>query len=387
MFFNFKVRNNVNIITKNVPNYNIYLKKNKIFLNSLIMFLFCANYLFSQDTTSNEHIYTESNITDTIATYKDSMQIANEYKLVYSPEEFMYADTRRWTITGDLPNRTTEIKPWNFAIFTGTFTGFMVAQHIIQMETIWKEQTKFKVMEDGPYAFYSDKAGHLFGTYLVSYSMSEGFLQSGLSWDAATIWGAAMGLSYQTYVEILDGYGKGWGFSPSDFYMDVAGAGLFVAQRYFPVLQNFTVKFQYFPAPWFGEKKRVPSEMFIDDYSSHTLWMSVNVYNLLPESAKKYWINGIDLAFGYAARNLTDIMHQNDYQGKPAKNAVEWNGYYANPKFIMALDYNLVKILPDGGYFWNWIKQTLNLFKLPSPAIEFGINEKPKYYILYPFKI
>jgi hypothetical protein len=58
---------------------------------------------------------------------------------------------------------------------------------------------------------------------------------------------------------------------------------------------------------------------------------------------------------------------------------------WGNRKLIIALDYDLVKLLPDGGHFWNWLKQSLNYFKLPSPAIEIG---KPiRFYLLYPFPI
>ena len=317
----------------------------------------------------------------------DSMQSATKENIedskYFSFDEFMYADTHLYTLTGDLPLKKTEIRPLEFGLFVGTYATFMVAQHILQMETIWKEQTNFKIMEDGPYALYADKAGHFFGVYLTSYAMREGFLISGLSYEAATIWGLVGGLSYSTYVEILDGFGKGWGFCPSDFYMDVAGGAFFLGQHYFPFLQNFTPKFSYVPPRWHNERDRVPSEMFIDNYSAHTLWLSVNVHNLLPESLKDYWIDGIDLAFGYAARHLADTINSSY---RPGPDDVVVDGYFGSPRYIIALDYNLVKLLPEGGKFWNWMRQTLNFFKFPSPAVEFS-KSKTRFYLLYPFQI
>lgn len=314
----------------------------------------------------------------------NSFSTEQDDTLHISKDEFMYANMQRYTLTGELPLKKTDIKPWNFGLFVGFSGGFMIAQHIYQVNTIWEEQAEFKVQEDGQYALWADKAGHFFGTFLTSYFFTEGFLQAGLSKDAAKIWGTVMGLSYTTYVEIMDGYGERWGFSPSDFYLDIAGATFHLAQNYSPFLQNFTPKFTYFPAPWHGDKHRVPSDIFIDDYSSHTLWLSVNVHNLLPENLQNYWPQWLELSFGYAVRNLCSPGGEfgcNPDISYPASD-VAWG----NQKYILALDYNLVLLLPDGPNFWNWFKQSLNYFKLPSPAVEFS-REGTQFYLIYPFKL
>lgn len=301
-----------------------------------------------------------------------------------SQSEFMYGDVPRYTITGRMPLKNTEIDALNFTIFSTVFTGFMVSQHIIQMQTIWKEQGDFKFNEDGRYALWADKVGHFFGAYFTAYNLSELLMMSGFSLDAATVWGGMLGLSYSTYVEILDGFGKNWGFSPSDFYSDVAGAALFIGQSYVPFLQNFTPKFMYVPADWHGELRRKPSDMFIDDYSSHSMWITVNVHNILPDSWKKYWLPWLDISFGYAARNLCDPFNPNS-PCDTTRSFLIYDDVRGSPRFIIALDYNLVKILPDGVPFWNWLKQTLNHFKMPSPAIEIG--EVTRFHLLYPFSI
>ena len=74
----------------------------------------------------------------------------------------------------------------------------------------------------------------------------EVLVASGFGWNAANNWGAALGTAYSTYVEILDGFGESWGFSPSDWYADIAGCLFFAAQNFFPSLQNFTPKFQHY---------------------------------------------------------------------------------------------------------------------------------------------
>lgn len=354
----------------------------KYFLSILIFFLI-ANLLSANDCNCihNEVVFAYS-LADTSISLPN---ISKDYER-WEQNQFTIAGAPRFTLTGELPYKNSHIKPLNFGLFTGALAVFMYLQHKLQMETIWKEQGEFKIQEDGKYAMYSDKAGHVFGCFLTSYFITEGFLQSGLSWETSTIAGTAVGLSYSTYVEILDGYGKNWGFSPSDFYADIAGAALHIGQFYSPFLQNFTPKFMYFPANWHNERKRYPHDMFIDDYSSHTLWLSVNIKNMLPKRYADYIPNWMELSFGYAVRGLCDTVQASLGKCQPCKGDKWVDGFYfGSPRYIIALDYNLIHLLPNGGPFWNWLRQTLNYFKLPSPALEFG--RVTKFYLVYPFQI
>lgn len=331
-------------------------------------FLF-YNYLsFDQDSLNNN---------------KTSFKDSNNFIPV---EEFMYADTRLASINGELPYKNTLIRPVPATIVGVTYTGLFLGQHFIQNSTIWKDKGSFRIIEDGKYALYVDKPGHIWGTYFVSYLGRDAFVVSGINWELSNILGAALGLAYTSYIEILDGFGVNWGFSPSDFYADVGGSVFFLAQHYIPFLQNFTPKACYYPANWYGELPRTGSETFNDDYSSQTFWLSINVYNLLPDNLKKYWPSWLELSLGYTARNICDPQN---YVCDPNRGKMFYdeNGnpmVFGSPRFIIALDYNLVKLLPDGGSFWNWLKQTLNFWKFPSPAIEIG--EKVRFFLLYPFK-
>lgn len=216
-----------------------------------------------------------------------SKEIENIKKI--DSTEFYYANTKRYSLSGELPNLETKINVPYFIGITATTAAFMVSQHIYQSNTIWKDKAEFKIIEDGQYALYADKAGHIFGSYIMSYAYTEFLSSAGISWELSNILGASIGLTYQTYIEVLDGYGSNFGFSPSDFYADIFGASFFLAQHYVPFLQNFTPKFMYIPADAHGERKRRPHFAFIDDYSSHTMWMSVNVHNILGEEYNQYW--------------------------------------------------------------------------------------------------
>ncbi|MGE5479786.1 MAG: DUF2279 domain-containing protein [Chloroflexota bacterium] len=296
-------------------------------------------------------------------------------------KEFMYANNRRFTITGKLPLRETEIQPAAAAVTGGVYTGIFLLQHFLQQNTIWKEVGPFHTYEDAEFTLWLDKPGHFFGTYLPCYVMQEALFTSGLSYDASAIWGGVLGLAYNSYVEILDGYSIGFGFSPSDFYADIAGATFFVAQHFSPFLQNFTPKFQYIKPSWHGELDRYPSDAFIDNYSAQTFWMSVNVYNLLPTGMKKYWVPWLDLSVGYAVYSLCNPRLDRPCTCQSEK---QTGATYGNPKLLISLDWNLQQMFPNADGFLGWLIQSANYFKLPSPVLEIGTKDV-KFSFIYPF--
>lgn len=292
---------------------------------------------------------------------------SDETSETLSPHEFTYAGYPRTTLMGTAALKKTSIKNTPFYVLTGTYAAAITALHIYQVNTIWDSTSAFRFIEDGNYGLYVDKLGHFWGGYLNAYILSEFLMGSGLSHEAATNWGAAMSFTYQAYVEILDGFGTNWGFSPSDMISNIAGIGFFLGQHYWPFLQNFTPKANYFPPSWFGSNSRQASSSFIDDYSGYTFMLSANVHNLLPNSLASYWPKWLNLGIGYTARNLT------------FKNG--------DRKYLLGLDITPAMVLPDGPPFWNWIKQSLNYILLPLPTIEFSDKEGPKFNLFYPFRI
>jgi hypothetical protein len=292
----------------------------------------------------------------------------------YTAQEFTYADTRAYTIDGTMPRRTTEWQLVPTIITGGVYTSLVAGLHIYQSQKVWADKASFRILDDFDVDLLADKGGHFLAGYTMSKFSADALMASGVSRNDAMLGGMAMGFGYQLYVEIMDGFGKNWGFSPTDVLFNGIGAGLFIAQHYAPVLQNFTPKATFFPAPWFGEKKRFyATDIWVDDYSAWTWWVSVNVHNLLPKTIQPYYPSWLNIAVGYTARNL------------------DWDD--ATRRIIISLDYDLTKILPEGGAFWNWIRQYVNLIKLPAPAIEFtlspswGYVRPPRFYLLFPFKI
>jgi hypothetical protein len=207
---------------------------------------------------------------------------------------------------------------------------------------------------------------------MFSYGMDEALKTSGVDYNSSALYGSIFGLAYQTYVETEDGFAKDWGFSPSDWYFDFIGPAFYLAQHYVPSLQNITPKWQYIPTEWTTKADINRPKTFFDDYNSTTFWYSININNILPDNLKKYWVPWLNIAVGYGA----DSDLKPNSLGPPDQQNIR--------RFIIALDYNLVKLLPEGGSFWNWFRQTLNYMKFPSPAVQFS-NGVVKFYLMYPF--
>ncbi len=301
--------------------------------------------------------------------------------------DYLFNGHKRFTPSGVNPYLETKVNTKDILIYGGGLGVLFMAQHIYQIKENWKDKASFKFQEDGVYSLWSDKATHFFNTYFPSYMFSEGLIAMGFSKNDAVLTGSIMGFAYQTYVEVLDGYGANYGFSPSDYAADFVGATFYFLQNRYGLAEYVTPKFAYIPASWHGEKLRVPHTNFIDDYSSQTTYLSFNMHAILPKSIGNYWPEWLELTVGYAARNLyvQGIVDENGQliPNNAPVSTYQRDGVYGNPVLIIGLDYNLVKLLPDGGAGWNWFKQTLNFLKLPSPAIEFG--EKTRFRLLYPF--
>lgn len=366
---------------------NCYSSKNE--LNKI-------NYFFSNSNHSNNIIFNELNEDnlDFFAYAAKNFNIneknddLNEEIISYERSQnnyipdtlFKYANQLRFTMTGELPYLESHPRFINIVALTGIFGAIFYAQHTAQQSDVWKETGPFHIQEDIQYALWVDKFGHFFGGYSTSYLFTEAFITSGFGWELSNILGSVMGLGYMTYIEVLDGYSKGFGFSPTDYYFDVIGSGFFLAQYYVPFLQNFDPKFMYVNPKWLGEKNRHPHESFIDNYSAQTFWMSINIQNIFGGFVAKYVPEWLELSIGYAAYSLCfPPLGGCDPNVSEPVSPDAWG----NRKIIISVDYNLVKLLPDGPPFWNWFKQNLKLFKLPAPAIEIG--KTTKFYLIYPF--
>ena len=281
--------------------------------------------------------------------------------------EYRWADHQMYTITGELPRRYTKLEPLPAYTYLGVYFGILAALHYYQEKTFWRQTQSFRIRNNFDESLSANYGGHFSGGYFVSYLSEQAFLASGVSYKLAPLYGGLAGLGYQTYVEILDGYGSDFSFSPYEAYAQTLGVIYFVASQYCRTLQDLSPKFNYYPSTWFGGEPKAGSQTPIDDYSAWNFWISADMKDL---TQWDFWPTWLNLAAGYGARNL----------GDPGECRV----------ITLALNYDLVKILPDGSPGWDWTRQTLNFLKLPAPSLEWRVSRSGRsegiyFYLAYPF--
>ncbi len=224
--------------------------------------------------------------------------------------DFTYAGTKRFTLTGDLPNPSTELNPLHTSVTVLVVGVTAIALHNNQSAAWWDGKGRnFYIKEDGDYALYADKFGHFMGGYSIAYCAREAFIFSGFSWEQSILLGSLFGLVTQTYIEFKDGYAENTGFSPSDFAADFAGVTYFYLQHYIPFLQNFSPKWQYAPPGMIGVPPTARTQTFLDNYNSTTGWISVHVRNLFWGNQESFWPKWLNIGFGYGINGYNTIKY------------------------------------------------------------------------------
>ncbi len=285
------------------------------------------------------------------------------------PSEYRYAGSPRYTLTGDMPLRSTQLQPLPMAITAGVVAGAVTGVHIYQANAWWHDPQHFHFYTDWTYAAQADKFGHMFAGYFTSYLGYEALVASGFAHSTAAWLSPALSYSWMTYVELEDGFSR-FGFDPTDQLSNTVGVGLFVAQQFIKPLQNVRLKWSYYPAGYLDEGYLGHDRIIVDDYNGQTVWLALKLGDILPSSLQ--WPRWLQLAVGYGATNVDNWEGPN------------MTGRLLDPhrRLLVALDYSLVDMLPDLGTFGNWIVQTLDYIHLPAPALQ--ILPEVKFYIAFP---
>ncbi|MFI5251356.1 MAG: DUF2279 domain-containing protein [Bacteroidota bacterium] len=263
---------------------------------------------------------------------------------------------------------STNINPAKAAIILGVMTGIVTAVHIYQREAWWQgERQPFRFENDWTYALNIDKCGHIYGAYTESKLAHSILSWTGFSEKSSLFYGSLIGLSYQMYVEVEDGYHKDYGFSPGDAISNIMGASIPLAQNQFPILQNFSLKYSYHPSDqYLNDLRSEKFRTFIDDYEGTIFWVSMDPHFLLSYNAAKAVPSWLGISFGLAAHNLNELGG-------------------GDRLYYLTLDYNFSKIETQSSILHDFLC-ALDYFHLPAPGI--GLEDgKLKFGIFYTYHI
>jgi len=230
----------------------------------------------------------------------------------------------------------------------GLTLGVGIGVQIYQANAWWQDQgSTFKFENDWEYALWLDKLGHFYGTALIAHGLSAGFEASNVDLEMSAIYGAIGAFTFETFVEIQDGYGPNWGFSPGDLGADFLGALYTVGQYYYPTLKHIQPRASYYPSKEYRNGEHEGN--IIDDYAGQKYWLAFRMKELLPKTISEYWPSFLMLSVGMGLR--------------------DWDGSGGGKRDIfIALDFD-AETLPLHGPIWQFVKNTLNFIHFPMPGI------------------
>jgi hypothetical protein len=236
-------------------------------------------------------------------------------------------------------------------VAVGTVTvATVVGVHLYQQHAWWQgPRAPFRFENDWDYALNIDKLGHAYGAYLLSHLFGYGLRWSGIPQEHALLYGSLLGLGYQLYVEVEDGFHQEYGFSPGDAIADVAGASVPLLQETFPVLKSFALKWSYYPSrEYLDALKQQQARVFIDDYEGQMYWYSWTPRAMFEGRSFSWFPGWLGVSVGFGARQLADPAQRHRI-------------------VAVTFDVNLARI-HTGSAFFDAVLMALNHIHAPSPG-------------------
>jgi hypothetical protein len=255
--------------------------------------------------------------------------------------------------------------------------GVLYVTSMTALYSMWYSdypQTHFHWINDNGEWMQLDKVGHGLSCYNLSKFGYETMRWAGVNENKALWYGGITGFTYQTVIEILDGFSVGWGASPGDLIANTTGSLLFVGQQLAWHEQRFALKYSFYPTSFADYRPDLLGENFLEetqkDYNGMTLWLSANIASFLPHDKQfPAWLN---IAAGYGATGMTGAENNvAEYNGKPVPHFNRIRQFYLSPDIDFSKIKTKSKTLKVAFY-------VLNVLKFPAPAIE--LNSKGKVF-------
>lgn len=143
-----------------------------------------------------------------------------------------------------------------------------------------------------------DKFGHAYTAYVMSDFFTQRIAHASDDAGGAYITGALLGMGVQTYVEVLDGFSGGHGFSFEDLIADGVGAGFSALRNAVPsVGAKLDFRIEYVPS---GDRGFSP----VTDYDGQKYVLALKLAGF--EAFEETPLRFLELQAGYYARGYSD---------------------------------------------------------------------------------
>lgn len=252
---------------------------------------------------------------------------------------------------------------------------------LLYLSNVW-----YRDHERVPLHFYNDNGGwkqmdkyaHAYVAYNQSKAGYHLMRWTGLDKKRSLWLGGTAGFVFQLPIEVFDGIYEGYGFSWGDVWANTAGTVLFMTQEWFYDEQPVKMKYSFFPSSYAQHRPRALGENLAEnmvmDYNAQTYWLSTNVNRIWRNEKIPDWLS---IAVGYSAGGmLGEFDNPATIGGQPAP---QFDRYR---QFLLSADVDFGKI-PVKNKFLKGVFNTLNMFKMPAPAVEYNTNTGWVFHFVY----
>lgn len=251
-------------------------------------------------------------------------------------------------------------------VSAGLLTGWYVGQFFVERRKWWQgaDTAPFHFDNKLDYALNVDKMAHFYGSELQALANARLLEWAGVRPPRAALWGSLFSLAAQTNVEIHDGYNKQWGFDVYDQIANVLGVSWFYAHERIPALRRFDVRLMYWPPTKSPINQEQDTQLFTDDYTGHTYWISMRTWDLLPERGQQFWPRFLQLSLGVT-------LH-------------DWEEYPDDDAFLsthLSVDVDWRELIPRDSWLGRTSGDILNRFHLPAPAVQ--LTPRPGFHLVF----
>lgn len=249
---------------------------------------------------------------------------------------------------------------------------------LVGLNQLWYsdyDQSKFHTINDNGEWMQMDKLGHVLTSYYVGRVGADVLNWSGVSEKDQLIYGATLGLTFLTVVEVFDGYSEEWGFSWGDMASNVAGTGLYVGQELLWNEQRMTLKYSFHQTKYADLRPERLGENFLEqtlkDYNGQTYWLSANIHSFFKKSKVPKWLN---VAVGYGAEGMLTGNDESDSLDFPNQDRIR--------QYYLSLDIDLSRIKTNSRVLKS-ILGVINFIKIPAPTFEINSKGRLKFHSIY----
>ncbi len=249
---------------------------------------------------------------------------------------------------------------------------------LVGLDQLWYAdfpRSKFHTINDADEWLQMDKLGHTFSAYQLGKVGADALKWSGVGNKDQLIYGATLGFTFLTAVEVLDGYSAEWGFSWSDMAANALGTGLYVGQELLWEEQRIVMKYSFHQTGYAAQRPDKLGDGFLEemlkDYNGQTYWLSANVSSFVKSSKLPVWLN---VAIGYGADGM--LTGKNERVNNLLITQNRQRQYY------LSLDVDLSKIKTNSRLLRS-LFDVFNTIKVPFPTLEFNDKNGFKFHYVY----